>query len=74
MASLWESVPGAGDHVEELRDGVQEVEYLRYEEEEKSLAKVAQDPYHSKRHPSKVAESVTHKYTGWIPSRDEITR
>lgn len=61
-AVLGESMPGAGDKVEELGGGVQEVEYLRDEEEQKSLAKVAQDTDHCKRHASKVAISVSYKH------------
>ena len=61
-------MPGAGHKTEELRYGVEKVEYLRHEEEQERLAEVPQDANHSKRHTSKVAKRVAHKHSRWIPT------
>jgi len=58
---LGQTVPGARNDAEELRDGVEEVENLRDEEEQESLAEVPEDAYHCKRHACKVAVGVAHK-------------
>lgn len=71
---LWKAVSGAGHKVEELRDRVQEVENLWYEEQEHSLAEVPNDGNHSKGHASKVCEGVTHKGPGRIPVEIEVLR
>lgn len=60
-------MPRAGDHPEQLGGGVKEVEDLRNEEQQQSLAEVAQDPNHSKYHASKIAECVAHKHTRGVP-------
>ena len=62
-------MPGARDDPEELRDGVEEVEYLGKEEQQESLAEVTKDADHSKRHASKVAVCVTYKHCRRIPGR-----
>ena len=59
---------GAGDQSKQLRDGVEKVEDLRDEEEHHCLAEVAEDPDHSKRHPSKIAVGVSHKHTRGVPT------
>lgn len=58
---------GTRNEAEELRDGIQEVEDLRDEEEEDGLAEVAEDAYDGKGHAGEVAEGVPHKYTRWEP-------
>lgn len=60
--SPGESVSGAGDDMKKLRQGVDKVDHLRDEEEQHHLAEVSQDANHSKCHPSKIAESVSHKH------------
>lgn len=59
---------GTRNDVEELRQRVEEVEYLWDEEEKHCLTEVPKDPHHSKRHTSKIAEGVTYKHAGWIPA------
>ena len=52
---------------ENLRQGVEEVDNLRNEEQQQSLAEVSQDPHDRKRHPSEITVSVAHKDLRWIP-------
>ena len=61
----------AGDEAKELRCRVEEIDDLRYEEEQHSLAKVAQNGNHCKRHPCEVAEGVSYKHTGRVPEEKE---
>jgi len=53
---------GAGNNVKQLRQGVNEVDDLGDEEKQHGLTKVSEYPDHSKRHSSKVTESVSHKH------------
>ena len=64
---LWQSVAWTWNETEELWDGIEEVEDLRYEEKQHGLAEVAEDTNHSKCHSCEVAERVTHKHTRWVP-------
>lgn len=64
-----EPVSGAGDDVEELRQGVDEVDHLGDEEEQHGFAEVPQDAHHRKGHPRKVAEGVAHEHRGGVPAR-----
>lgn len=57
-----ESVSGARDDVEKLRQGVNKVNHLGDEEQQHCFAEVSQDADYSKCHPCKVAESVSHKH------------
>ena len=57
----WQSVPGTGYELEELRYRIQEIDDLRDEKEQHGLAEVAQDGNNSERHARKVAERVAHK-------------
>lgn len=60
--SPGEPVSGTGDDTKELRQGVDKVHHLRNEEQQHRFAEVSQDANDSKRHPGKVAESVSHKH------------
>lgn len=53
---------GTGDDVKKLRQGVEKVNHLRNEEEEHCFAEVPQNADDSEGHPSKVAESISHKH------------
>lgn len=53
--------------MEELRQGVQEVQHLRDEEQQHGLAEVAQDPHHGEGHPCKVTEGISHEHRGGVP-------
>lgn len=55
-------VSGTGDDMKKLRQGVDKVNYLGNEEQQHCFAEVSQDADYSKGHPSKVAESVSHKH------------
>lgn len=55
-------VSGTGDDMKKLRQRVHKVDHLRNEEQQHRFAEVSQDADHSKRHPSKVTESVSHKH------------
>lgn len=68
---LREAVPRAGDEVEELRNGVEEVEDLGDEEEEGGFAEVAEDADHGEGHSGEVAERVAHEYFRWIPAKEK---
>lgn len=54
-------VSGTGDDMKKLRQGVDKVNHLGNKEQQHDLAEVSQDADHSKRHPSKVTESVSHE-------------
>lgn len=56
------------DDVEELRQGIQEVENLWDEEQQHGFAEVPKDAHYGKGHPSKKAERITHKHTRWVPA------
>ena len=60
-------MPRAGHQSKQLGGGVEEIDDLGDEEEQESFAEVAQDPNHSKRHASKIAECVTNEHTRGIP-------
>lgn len=62
ITSPGEPVSGAGDDMKKLGQGVDKVDHLRDEEQQHHLAEVSQDADHSKRHPSKIAESVSHEH------------
>jgi len=64
-------VSGTGDDVEELWQGVDEVDNLGEEEEQHGLAEVPQNAHHRKGHPRKVAEGVPHKHRGGVPARQD---
>lgn len=64
-------MPWAGYEMEKLGYGVEEVDDLRYEEEEHGLAEVAQDPDHCEGHAGDVAEGVADKHAGWIPDESK---
>lgn len=61
------SVPGAGDDMEKLWQGIEKVDHLRNEEQQHCFAEVSQDAHNSKSHPGKVAESVSHKHGRGVP-------
>lgn len=67
MHSLGESMPGTWDQPKQLRGGVKEIQDLRDEEEQQCLTEMAQDTHHGKCHASKIAISVPHKHTRWVP-------
>lgn len=48
--------------MKKLRKGVDKVNHLRKEEQQHCFAEVSQDADNSKRHPCKVAESVSDKH------------
>ena len=56
------------NHSKQLWHGVQEVEYLRNEEQQQGLAEVTKDSYHSKRHARKIAVRVTNKHARGVPA------
>ena len=62
-------MPWAGNQLEQLGGGVEEVEHLWNEEEEECLAEEAEDARHSQCHTSEVAERVTDKHLGGVPRR-----
>lgn len=67
-----EPVSGAGDDMKKLRQGVDKVDHLRDEEQQHHLAEVSQDANHSKCHPSKIAESVSHKHRWGVPAARQV--
>lgn len=68
-----EPVPGTGDYVKQLWYGVDKVNHLRNEEQQHCFAEVSQDADYSKGHPSKVAESISHKHSWRVPVTKQIT-
>ena len=56
--------------MEQLRQGVEEVDNLGDEEEQHGFAEVSQDADHRKGHPCKVAEGVAHEHRGRVPARE----
>lgn len=58
----------AGDDMEELRQGVEEVQHLWDKEEQHGFAEMPKDAHHSEGHASKIAEGVAHKHPGWVPA------
>lgn len=67
-----EPVSGAGDDMKKLRQGVDKVDHLGDEEQQHHLAEVSQDADHSKRHPSKIAEGVSHKHRWGVPADHQV--
>ena len=67
-----ESVSGTGDDVKKLRQWVNKVNHLRNEEQQHCFAEMSQDADYSKRHPSKVAESVAHEHRWRIPVTKQV--
>lgn len=67
-----EPVSGAGDDMKKLRQGVDKVDHLGDEEQQHHLAEVSQDADHSKCHPSKVAEGVSHKHRRGVPAARQM--
>ena len=63
MAWTW-------NEIKELWNGIEKIEDLWDEEQHHGLAEVAQNPNHSKRHASKVAERVPNKHSRWIPAME----
>ena len=59
--------------MEQLRHGEDEIEYLRNKEEQHCLAEVAEYRNNGKCHSRKVAERVTHKHLGGVPTGKKIT-
>ena len=64
-----EPVSGTRDYVEQLRQGVDEVDHLGDEEQQHGFAEVSQDADHRKGHPRKVAEGVSHEHRGRVTAR-----
>ena len=62
-------MPGARNESEELRDGVEKVEDLWYEEEEHGLAEVSEDGNDREGHSREVTESVADKHLCWVPGK-----
>ena len=56
-----------GNEAKELRDGVEEIEDLRHEDEQHRLAEVAEDGDDGERHSGKVAERIANKHARRIP-------
>lgn len=53
--------------MKELRQGVEEIEYLWHKEEQHGLAEVSQDSHHGKSHARKVTEGISHKHLRRVP-------
>lgn len=64
---LRQAMAGTREELEELRDGIEEIDDLWNEKEKQRLAEVTQNGHHGKRHAGKVAEGVTDKHSWWIP-------
>jgi len=64
---------GTRHEVEKLRNGEDEVDDLRYEEEQHRLAEVSEDSDDRERHPGKVAKSVTDEHSRRIPEQRDGT-
>lgn len=64
----WQPVTRTRNDVEELRQGVEEVEHLRDEKKQHCFAEVPQDPHHSEGHAGKVAEGVPNKHARRVPA------
>lgn len=64
---LGHSMPRTRDDVEQLGQGVYEIEYLRDEEEEEGFTEMAQYSDHCKRHAGEVAECVSDEYFCRVP-------
>lgn len=62
VVSPGESVPWARHYVKELRQRVDKVDDLWDEKEQHSLAEMAQDAYHGKRHPGKITKCISNKH------------
>lgn len=59
---LGQAMAWTWHEVEQLRHRVEEVEHLRYEEEQRRLAEVAEDANHRECHPREVAECVSDEH------------
>ena len=59
------SMPRALNDSKQLWEGQNEIDYLRHEKEQHSLAKVTQDAYNGKRHAREVAISVANEHFRW---------
>lgn len=66
-------MPRTGDDVEKLRQRIDEVHHLRYEEEQHGFAEVTQDADDSEGHPRKVAECVSHKHRRGVPVTKQVS-
>ena len=62
-----QSVSRTGKHLEQLRDGVDEVHNLRQQQYQQRLGEVSVYADHSKGHSGEVAEGVAHKHLGGEP-------
>ena len=60
-AELGQSVARAVNYSGKLRNGEEEVDPLRNKEKHQRLGEMSKHSYHCKCHPSKVAESISHK-------------
>lgn len=60
--------------MKKLGQGVNKVDHLRDEEQQHHFAEVSQDADHSKRHPSKVAESVSYEHRRGVPAAQQALR
>jgi hypothetical protein len=58
----WQSVSGARQELKQLRNRVQKVQDLWYEEHQQRLAEVRMDTNNSEGHAREVAVSVSHEY------------
>lgn len=63
---------GAGDDMKKLGQGVDKIDHLRDKEQQHHLAEVSQDANHSKGHPSKIAESISHKHRRGVPAAHQM--
>lgn len=61
VVSPGQPVPWARHNAKKLWQGVDEVDDLWDEEEQHSLAEVAQDAHHSERHPGKITKCIANK-------------
>lgn len=64
-------MPWTWHEMEKLWNGVQEVNYLRYEEQQNCFAEVSQNANHCKCHSRQVTKGVANKNSGWISVKNE---